>query len=341
MTRKSLEDLLGAEKAPRENNNDKTIVSETTAKPTLSEFISKEHGVESIGSQMREDKEVTTSAVIDANKTEDAMFEVLDDSTVRLDMDRIRKNKIFIATPCYGGQVTDQYFLSMFRTTQLLMQQQIDFRITTLRNESLITRGRNILTAMFLEDKNMTHLMFIDADIEFDDDSLVRLIAMNKPIIAGAYPKKTVDWNNVRTAALAGEADISKFCAEYAINLKFKNEATKEVNVVDGAIEVLDASTGFFLIKREVIEHMVAAMPELKYNNDSGIDPKYNDYCYTVFDTMTDPVDRRYLSEDYTFCRRAQKLGYSVWIDPNTNLNHVGSFTFPGNIGKLFSSANG
>lgn len=234
-----------------------------------------------------------------------------------IDLEQLRGANIFFATPCYGGVLTDQYFLSMFRATQMLSQYGIKFRITTLRNESLITRARNILTAMFVESE-CTHLMFIDADIEFQPEDIIRAIAHDKDILAGAYPKKALP-------------------VQYAINFKFIDKEKRRVRVENGAAEVLDASTGFFMIKRRVVEKMMAEYPELHYKNDSNIDPKFNEYCYALFDTIIDQRDNRYLSEDYCFCRRWQDLGGEIWIDLNTKLNHVGSYTFEGDISKIVS----
>ena len=245
-------------------------------------------------------------------------FTNVEGSQAQIDLNIIRKHNIFFATPCYGGMITDQFFLSMFRVAQTLMTHGINFRLTTLRNESLITRARNILTAMFLESE-CSHLMFIDADIEFDAESILRALAYDKPIMAAAYPKKALP-------------------VQYAINFKFKDQATKQVRVENGAIEVLDASTGFFLIKREVIEKMIQAYPELHYRNDSNIDEKFNKYCYSLFDTIHDPEDNRYLSEDYTFCRRWQKIGGEIWLDPNTKLNHIGAYTFEGDVSKIINN---
>lgn len=232
-----------------------------------------------------------------------------------IDMTELRKSNVFIATPCYGGLVTDQYFLSVFRATQNLMRHGINFRLTTLRNESLITRARNILTAMFLE-SDCTHLLFIDADIEFQPDDIIRALAHDKDVLAGAYPKKALP-------------------IQYAMNFKFLDKDKQQIRVENGAAEVLDASTGFFLIKRETIEKLMKAHPELHYKNDSNIDPKFNKYCYALFDTILDPKDNRYLSEDYTFCRRLQAIGGEVWVDLSTKLNHVGSYTFEGDVSKL------
>lgn len=264
----------------------------------------------------------TNGETSEENVSPESVFSNAGEGRVRINMDLLReKTNIFFATPCYGGLLTDQFFLSMFRTSQELIQHRINFRITTLRNESLIPRARNILTAMFME-SDCTHLMFIDADIEFDPESVIRMLAVSTlpehGFVAGAYPKKTLP-------------------VDYAINLKFSDPNSARVHMRNGVVEVLDASTGFMLIRRDVIEKLMQAHPELHYKNDSSIDGKYNKYCWALFDTWLDPDDNRYLSEDYTFCRRWQKIGGKIWIDPNTKLNHVGSYTFQGDISKMFT----
>lgn len=261
----------------------------------------------------------SNAGIKEAPKKTFGAFKSVDNGQAVIDLDVLRKKSIFFATPCYGGMLTDQFFLSMFRTTELLMRHGIGFRLTTLRNESLITRARNIMTAMFLA-TDCTHLMFIDADIEFQADDVLRALAHDKPILAGAYPKKTLP-------------------IQYAINLKFQDVERTKIRCENGAVEVLDASTGFFMVKRETIEKMILAHPELHYRNDSNIDPELNKHCYALFDTVLDPEDNRYLSEDYTFCRRWQKLGGEIWLDINTKLNHIGSYTYEGDISKILPPA--
>jgi hypothetical protein len=92
------------------------------------------------------------------------------------------------------------------------------------------------------------------------------------------------------------------------------------------------------LIKRHVFEMMRDRMPQLAYSNDSvdvkldGTSEIIKTHHYAFFDTMIDPEDNRYLSEDYAFCRRWQQLepGNKVWLDPFIKLNHVGNHVFQG-----------
>jgi hypothetical protein len=262
----------------------------------------------------------TSTALLDTSSEKTAL-RINEQGQAQVDLNILReKCSVFFATPCYGGLVTDQFFLSIFKASQELVRHGITFRLTTLRNESLVTRARNILSAMFLE-SGATHLFFIDADIEFEPDAVIRMLAMDKDIIAGAYPKKALP-------------------VQYAMNFKYTDPVKKQIRVENGAVEVWDASTGFFCIKREVFEKMMLAYPDLHYKNDSNIDPKLQKYCYALFDTMIDKDengDNRYLSEDYTFCRLWQRLGGEIWMDPNTRLNHVGSYTFEGDLSKLIS----
>ena len=128
---------------------------------------------------------------------------------VPIDYEFLKKQNIFFATPCYGGMITDQYFLSMFKTTQALSQIPCSFRLTTLRNESLVTRARNILTAMFLE-SDASHLFFLDADIEWEPEAIMRAISADKDIVASAYPKKALP-------------------IQYALNFKFIDPVNKRI----------------------------------------------------------------------------------------------------------------
>ena len=261
-------------------------------------------------------KEVKTSKTEEVpNNLEDSFgfFERAEGNNFSINLDKLRERKVFIATPAYSGKVNDSYCTSVVRLANELQKLGIEFSYQTLRNESLISRARNILVAMFLT-TDFDYLFFIDADITFLPDAVIRALAYDRGIVAGAYPKKTLP-------------------IQYALNFEVLED--NKLNVQNGLAEVKDASTGFYCIKREVIEKMIKEYPELKYTQDSGLPEDVAEHCYALFDTMIDPVDNRYLSEDYCFGRRYQKIGGKVWIDLNTKLDHAGEYVFEGDISKI------
>lgn len=259
---------------------------------------------------------------------------------VQLSIEELRSKKFFIATPCYGGQLNEPYFRSAIKLLTFFNQHQIPIAFGTIANESLVTRARNVLLAYFLA-SDYSHLMFIDADIEFQVEDLLKLYAADKDVVVGAYPKKGVAWQRIKDNMQDpsnkdkkfDDRDIAAFGSDYAVNFKFVDKDTRAISVENGIVRLHDAGTGFMMIKREAILKMIKAYPELKYNNDVQMANADNlkDSFYALFDTMIDPVDKRYLSEDYTFCRRWQDMGGDIWLDPSISLNHYGHFCFQGN----------
>ncbi len=259
---------------------------------------------------------------------------------IKIDLNEFRKNKFFIATPCYGGSLQEPYFRSAIRLLTFFNQHQIPVAFGTIANESLVTRARNVLLAYFLSG-DFTHLMFIDSDIEFTVDDVVKLYAHDKDVIVGAYPKKGVAWQRIRENIMLPEngtkqftdKEIAAFGSDYAINFKFVSREERTIAIENGLIKLHDAGTGFMMIKREAIIKLINAyQDEIKYNNDVTINNSaLEGNFYALFDTMIDPTDRRYLSEDYTFCRRWQDIGGDIWLDPSISLNHYGHFCFSGN----------
>jgi hypothetical protein len=276
---------------------------------------------------------------------QETMYNLLE-RKIEIPVSAFENKHLFIATPCYGGQVTEPYLRSMVRLILLMNRFGVKFTLSTLANESLITRGRNTLVSFFMENKEATHLMFIDADIEFNPEDVLRMLAYDKPVIVGAYPKKALNWDSILQAARTPGLDetpetIEGHSSNYVTNFEFalddEGQPVPQVQIKDNLIKLLDGGTGFMTIRKDVIQTMFDKYPETKYNNDLNIDNKFEPFMYALFDCIIDPDTRRYLSEDYTFCRRWQQIDGDIWLDPRVSLNHVGHYTFNGNVRKMLT----
>jgi hypothetical protein len=109
------------------------------------------------------------------------------------------------------------------------------------------------------------------------------------------------------------------------------NYTSNMLEIEHNLTKVKHLATGFMLIKRTVIEVMSKAFPQTKYVDDvSFLSGKENDFAFALFDCGVE--DGHYLSEDWMFCNRWQKMGGSVYADITINLDHTGIETYRGSF---------
>lgn len=228
----------------------------------------------------------------------------------------LRKCHPQVCIPCYGGQLFESVFVSMLKFVIYCNKIGMNFSIDTMVNESLITRGRNNLAAKMMSNADATHLMFIDADIGFEPEHIFQLLLHDKDVVGGLYPKKSLP-------------------IDYVVNVDpaMVNEQG-EVPVTNNLIPLTRLGTGFMMIRREVLLKMFAAYPETHYIGNIGLDKKYDQFMFALFDTMI-TKDLEYNSEDWTFCDRWRAIGGEIWGDITMKLDHTGHFRYPGNPDKL------
>ncbi len=233
--------------------------------------------------------------------------------------------KLFLSTPCYGGLCLEKYMRSIVRLQLLLIKEGIQLMLDTTENESLVHRARNVSIGRFMQKTDADFFMFIDADIEFDPTSVVRLVKSGHDVSVAVYPKKVVMWDQAKSAIENGDTrDMSLLSSSLVANI-----GAKKRSVVGGFVEVLDGPTGFMVISRKALERMHEHYgPTLNCKNDHQ-NRDFDEYC-ALFDCMIDPESRRYLSEDYAFCRRWQQMDGKIFADCNTTLGHVGNLPFSG-----------
>lgn len=232
--------------------------------------------------------------------------------------------KLFLSTPCYGGQCLEKYATSVIKLQIELIKEGIQLMLDTTENESLVHRARNVAVGRFLQKTDADVFMFIDADVEFTADAVVRLVKSPHDVSVAVYPKKVVMWDQVKNAVEQGdERNMAMLSSSLVANI-----GAHKRTVEDGFVELLDGPTGFMAIKRGAFEKLEEKFPELNCKNDHQ-NRDFDEYC-AVFDCMIDPESRRYLSEDYAFCRRWQQCGGRIFADINTTLGHVGNLPFTG-----------
>lgn len=261
---------------------------------------------------------------------------------VSIDVSELRKRKLAIATPMYGGMCSGQYTKSTADLARLGAEYKLDIQFYYLFNESLVQRARNYLVDEFLR-TDCTHLLFIDSDIGFDPSDVIALLAIAEPgsdkdVVCGPYPKKCISWEKVKRAVDKGFGDrdpenLANYIGDYVFN---PAEGIDEIPLSE-PVEVLESGTGFMMIQRNVFERFAAAYPHLSYKPDHVRTEHFDGSREIVayFDCPIDPKTKRYLSEDYMFCQYTRNAGMKVWLCPWMKLAHMGTYIYSGSLADL------
>lgn len=235
--------------------------------------------------------------------------------------------KLFVAMPCYGGFMHAKCAISMMSLYHRCTQEGIPMYMHTTLNDSLITRARNLLVDAFLK-SDATHLLFVDADIEFSVDDMMKMLKTDVDLIGGLYAKKSIDWGNI-------ERCVQKGCA--AQDLPYNATTAVFIRSVDDspldpqqARRVKWVGTGLMLVKRAVFERMREEYPGETYDQQGIPDI----YCYfdgRIMQGVATEGQRRvnqYLSEDWYFCERWTRMGGEIYAALWMRSTHYGQYGF-------------
>jgi glycosyltransferase involved in cell wall biosynthesis len=264
---------------------------------------------------------------------------------INVPVELLRENKLFVATPMYGGMCAGMFAKSTADLSAICTQYGIPIQFYYLFNESLITRARNYCVDEFMR-SDAKHLMFIDADIGFNPQDVIALMALQAQepekydIIGGPYPKKCISWEKIKLAVDKGVADedanvLEKFVGDYVFNPK---NGTGSIPISE-PVEVLEIGTGFMMITKQALTKFRDHYPEYSYKPDHVRTEAFDGSreIMQYFQAEIDPASKRYLSEDYWFCQKVQNINLRTWFCPWMKMQHVGTYIFGGSLADLAS----
>jgi hypothetical protein len=243
--------------------------------------------------------------------------------------DQYKDLEIFVATPVHS-EVSIHYTQALIEFQKMCFKEKLKVSFHLIKS-SLVTQGRNLSVAGFLESK-ATHLLFIDSDIYFQGKSIFSMLKADKHIISVPYPLKTLMWDKafkkMQEGKIKSPDDIRRALHTYPMKVPDVNN----INLTKGVIEVTDSPTGCMLIKREVIEKMIEKYPEKEIKQKTVINGQYVDKpnMWNFFDTLHEPKTKTYNGEDFAFCKLWRDLGGKCYAYVNDAIVHVGEHQYQG-----------
>lgn len=179
--------------------------------------------------------------------------------------------------------------------------------VRVLDGDALISRSRSRAATYFLNSTKDDLLMFIDDDVVISALDATKLMQeawqMKLPIVGGAYVTKTKVKPGFAIRPLGTER------LEFGTNGKI--------------YEVRSISTGCMVIRREVLTKFVnEKVAPLCTHGTASYYPFFQHEKMIIDGKLED------MSEDWYFCEKAKKLGFSVWCDTTIKLGHIGPYEY-------------
>jgi hypothetical protein len=199
---------------------------------------------------------------------------------------------IMFGLPSYDGRVVTDFDSSYARTAYMLNELGVKVDECRIDGGVYIDRARDEICHVFLQSE-ATHLMFIDADMGWEPEHIVRLLRHDKEICCGMYCRK--DDEPIFSLRLGGKRVIR-----------------------DGLILAQAVPAGFLLINKSALVKLKSAHPELLFNGTNNFEgEKMVSFFHMYIDEKGD-----YLREDMAFGMRWSDIEDGIWIDPAIQLRH-------------------
>lgn len=147
-------------------------------------------------------------------------------------------------------------------------------------------------------------IVFLDHDLSWRPDDLLKLIETEDPVVAGLYRYK-----------LDNE--------EYMGSIKTQPDHRPVVRA-DGCIAGFRVPAGFLKVTRDAVRSFMRAYPELVYGHAEN--PSVDLFNHGAHDGV-------WYGEDMAFSRRWIDCGGEIWVQPDLSLtHHDGDKAYPGNF---------
>lgn len=249
------------------------------------------------------------------------------------------KKGIFVATPAYGGTCFLPYVDGLLTLQRACIEAGIGFEYFYVSGTALLHQQRNVAVERFLRTSDLSHMMFIDADVGFRGDDVIRMFEQQHEVALGLYPAKQINWAAVADAARSDhEAPIDKI-ARSAADYRPTAYADEGVRIeYDQVVEIVAGGAGLMMIARTVFQKMEAAYPHTKVEFPASyraLVPEASS-LHEHFEFLRE-TDGRSLSEDISFCKKWRTCGGKIYACTWFKTVHAGVYFFDGNLPDLLS----
>lgn len=196
---------------------------------------------------------------------------------------------------------------------------------------SVISDQRNCLVDIGINQMNADYLLFIDSDMVFPPDTLVRLIGHGKDIVGATYCKRVPPY-----------ATLGRLLGDKPSDEELNQGGLREAAILPGGLMLIKSSVfltmqapwfhevykwegerGSDALRSFLTHSLLTEVPcEVAASIDGSLLGRWLDQAWQI----EKAVPGTYRSEDSTFCTNARRAGFKVWCDLGLTFQtrHVG-----------------
>ncbi|GJE40219.1 hypothetical protein [Methylobacterium persicinum] len=249
---------------------------------------------------------------------------------------------IYVASPVYGAACFMPYVTGLLSLQRACLEAGIGFEYFYVSGTALLHEHRNVAASAFMNHSDLSHLLFVDADLGFEGEDILRMFHEQKDVVLGPYPAKHINWKAVvetaRNRPDLPPAEVALRAADYTTNFYGLEDQT--AFEPDQLNPIHAGGAGLMLLARTALAELDRSYPKARSRfPDSyrhlvpGVETLVE---YFAFDREP---DGRLLSEDITFCKRWRDIGGAVYAAPWVRSVHVGPYYFQGDLPRLLKGA--
>jgi hypothetical protein len=241
---------------------------------------------------------------------------------------------ILIGLPTMGGSMKTGTALSIVDSVRALESRGIRTDIHNVDSAEIVT-ARDMLANMVLHSDTWDALLFIDSDMGFRPELILKLLEADSEVAAAACPRRQLDLNRF-AAASREHGNIAKAVAQasdFTVNFNWKDTGPVEIPIQNGFVKAAAVGMAIALIGKSALTALIEAkLVERRRDLSSGTGQP----CYSFFEIAAPRGSR--LGEDYSFCYRwTARLKRELLVCVDEEVTHIGFYPYRARFADLSS----
>ena len=199
---------------------------------------------------------------------------------------------VVIATPSYTGDFPEVYVQSLMATFSNLVRTNIRLAWAPLSGWPYLVQARSLLLHQFLAMSEGTHLLWVDADMAWEWDSIPKLLDTGHDVIGAPYMNR----HEIRNT----------------------HSEKNGMPLFDDVVEVDGAGTGFLMLSRRAAQLLSDMATESITFEICG-----QDVTVPQATPVKTSATGKLMTEDIALCRALAAKGYPTYLHIGLKVGHL------------------